>query len=159
LENKNKLLKLTKSRIGYIAGLFDGEGCISIQKRRTNGGRDYQYLLRTSLTNADPRAPKILKDYFGANSYYIVKYKNRKQFYYRWVLTELNALNFLIKVSSQFELKKEEAIVALEYMKTLHKNYSRYNKVPLKVWKLRDKLFLKMRALKKNRNTRGAFYE
>ena len=55
-----------KYRIAYLAGFFDGEGCITIQRRRNGKGRSYHYL-EVQVTNTDRFSLELYRFTFGGN--------------------------------------------------------------------------------------------
>lgn len=155
MENQNKLLKPKKTDLAYIAGLFDGEGCICIAKRKSKSHKvGYAIGLRVDLCNADPRAPLFLSKYFGG-AVYRKKKKGKRSYSFRWRQYNLSSIKFLEKISPYLKLKKEELQVAREFRATFDSNkYGSGNEIPLKLIEKRDRIRLKMKGLKWNRNDR-----
>lgn len=105
------------TELAYMAGLFDGEGCIQIVKNKGNGrGRHY---LRCSLEMTNEELPKSLQAYFGGT----VRRRNLplpRQNQWEWKTTTNTAYLFLKAIYPYLRLKKVEADVALEFQKSMH---------------------------------------
>ena len=98
-------------KLAYLAGMFDGEGCISVtyyKKRRS-------YCLSVSAANIKPAVLLDLQHIFGGSlSYCVSKQKNRRNSW-RWQISGENSGNFLTAIYPYLILKKEEARLALEF--------------------------------------------
>ena len=94
---------IRKASISYIAGLFDGEGCITTAmtpKWNPTMEKYYDcYTIRMELCNTDFRLVRLCKDYF--NEGHIINIKPRKKGYkpqLRWQLTHRQAHRVLKKL-------------------------------------------------------------
>ncbi len=100
-------MKIPKTELAYIAGLFDGEGCI-----RWNGSP------RISLTSCWPHHLMWISTLFGYGSVRIVRLKagkNRTTF--RLEMSGKNALGFLRKVQPFLMEKRHQADMLIELVK------------------------------------------
>jgi hypothetical protein len=104
--------------LAYLAGFFDGEGCIQItrikDKRHLIGGAYHQMNLET--TQCNPAPLELMKQTFGG--WVALKHttaSNRKPLY-RHMTSQRKAENMLKLLLPYLIVKKEEAIVALEFM-------------------------------------------
>ena len=79
----------------YAAGLFDGEGYISITKTRSGYG------LSCGLTNTDPRLTEWMYNAFGGGVHLTEASGNRRAVFF-WNLNGLDAHRFLCLLSSCF---------------------------------------------------------
>lgn len=100
-----------KEKLAYLAGFFDGEGCISITyniKRRN-------YCLSISIANVKPNVLLDFHHIFGGNLHYsVTKQKNRRNSW-RWEINGKSGGDFLTTLFPYLVLKKEEARLALEF--------------------------------------------
>lgn len=108
---------LSDTECAYIAGLFDGEGCISIVRifRKYPGAKKSceMYILRVQMTNVDPRPIYPLRDRFGG-WVYVTKHKNPNQRdTHVWVATSHLALKFLEAIRPWLVCKAEQADIAI----------------------------------------------
>ena len=104
----------------YAAGLFDGEGWISIVgivKRR-------EYRLVVGLTMTDSRPIIFLNDWFGGDDRSDAMYHTYTgKPVYRWVLHATNAMDFL-KLIKPFSITKKEKIdLAIEFQERKNKDF------------------------------------
>jgi hypothetical protein len=107
---------------GYTAGIIDGEGCISIYiaKRMVKGKYVYRPILEISAYQADKRLIDYLFFHYGGHFYeHIMKNSSRPG--YQWTAPRGKARElFLLELLPYLILKKEQALLALEYCKTSH---------------------------------------
>jgi len=101
-------MKILKGRntittdVAYIAGLFDGEGCVRI-KHANQGGNSYYVIAH--ITNTNKKMLDKVEGLFGGNTRIQEKGRNKKV--YNWYITSSEASDFL-KVLSPFLIEKEE---------------------------------------------------
>ena len=110
--------------IRYIAGLFDGDGCIFLnramptEKTIARGEVSPKYQLMCSLANI--YKPVVLK--FQAKFGGLVVPRNaqnpRQRTAWYWAVTARRSVNFLEKISPYLFIKKEQAKIALDYHRT-----------------------------------------
>lgn len=123
------------TEISYIAGFFDGEGCVRI-KQANQGGNSYYVIAH--LTNTNSLILKKVQDLFGGNTR--VQEKGKNKTIYNWYITSSEAVDFL-KVLLPFLIeKKTQAELAL---------YFHENKEKMKPQE-KVKHYKTMMALKKN---------
>jgi hypothetical protein len=103
----------------YLAGLFDGEGCISICERKDAKG-DNAFIFCIQITNTNTDLMKWLVSHFGG-VYYSQDGKSRKANWkpsYRWrVKGRKNEEEFLLGVLPYLVVKREQALLALEFVR------------------------------------------
>ena len=104
----------------YLAGLFDGEGCITVYTRKdTKGCKNLRYVLRIQITNIN--VP--LMDYLNSIGWYVIKRSSSKytiRVCYEARLEDRKAANFLIEVLPFLRIKYHEAALAIEFQ--IHKH-------------------------------------
>ena len=109
------------SDIAYIAGLFDGEGCVTCKKKPTKrpdrGGKIYnQWYIRCEISMTDKEVISWLHETLGfgwsAEKRYSKRPKNYKR-QWRWCCGYRDALTFakLIWPFTQVKLHKIEQII------------------------------------------------
>jgi len=114
LSEELKSPELSSEESAYIAGLFDGEGTITIM-RQTQPARGYQLLVTMGVAKADSTLNE-LKQVFGG----ILHRPNRTPSgrptsVTRWQVTSDKAYRFLQAVFPYLRIKAEEARVGIEF--------------------------------------------
>lgn len=102
----------------WTAGIIDGEGCIHIGKRTGQNRKGFQ--LRINVSNTDPKMILELKSLWGGWSGPCSKDKrlNRKSAW-QWIITDTPAAKFLEEVYPFLICKKEQAVLAIEFSKSI----------------------------------------
>ena len=113
-----------KITIQYLAGLFDGEGCISIacakQGWKNSRSKSPAYELKLHIRMTDPRPIKIFRDYFQQflNGGYSVRqeyeHPNHKPTYC-YGCSHSKAETIIKQLLPYLIVKKEQAELALEF--------------------------------------------
>lgn len=106
-----------KAKYGYLAGIIDGEGCITIGRGfRPNGTINYNAILM--VTNTDLKVIKWLHEQFGG-SYYKSKPNNFvSKESYRWrMLKKAEIELMLLAIIPYLIIKKEQAKILLEFVR------------------------------------------
>lgn len=67
----------------YMAGFFDGEGCVTVITQRRKGRRAPDIIPRVSVTNVDRRVLDSFAELFGGNVFE-VKVRGARKRAYRW---------------------------------------------------------------------------
>lgn len=116
----------SKEDWAYAAGLFDGEGHISIAVRKANLRRDSKEKLvgyervqfQLSMAQNNQRPLIWLRENFGGS----IKFVTGKKSYcddsytrWNWVLSKVPAREFLCGVLPYLKVRQEEALLALEF--------------------------------------------
>jgi hypothetical protein len=108
---------------GYTAAMIDGEGCISIAsyiQRVHKAGKEYRYCntqLAISIFQTDERLMKWLQHHYGG-TYTPRKPEVGKRQGWSWVPAKGKNLElFLLKMLPYLLLKREQALLALEYVR------------------------------------------
>jgi hypothetical protein len=103
-----------RDTIIYLAGFFDGEGCIQINKAHRKGGHvSPVYTLGTSAVQVHPEPIKLLLKYFGGSL--DTRDENNHRFIYCWRAASELALRFLLMVEPYLLVKKEQASIGIEF--------------------------------------------
>lgn len=110
---------MDKLKLSYLSGFFDGEGCITFTKKErisSSGEKKVYKNLRITVNQVNPAPIKLLKEFFDCG--YLGKWINksgRTQFY--WTACGDNAVGVLEKIYPYLIVKKEEAMLAIEFQK------------------------------------------
>ena len=134
------MMKIIKGRntvtteIAYIAGLFDGEGCVRI-KQANQGGNSYYVIAH--ITNTNKKMLEKVEIYFGGNTRKQEEGRNKPV--YNWSLSSSEAVDFLKTLCPFLIEKKEQAELAIYFHAVKEKLDA----------KQKDYYYHKMRDLKK----------
>jgi hypothetical protein len=103
-------VKVDEQLLSYLAGFFDGEGCIGV----TPGTRTSYYLLQVSVSNTKREVLDLYQDLFDGK---IIKCKRgpRHKDVYVWSIHAKKAEAFLIAMHGRLRLKREQLELALEF--------------------------------------------
>ena len=106
---------MENTELSYLAGLIDGEGCISIVKTTVDKDlKSPRFRLRLTITNTN----KALMDWLASLGWCILDKGNKNP---RWkncwqaVLNDRRAANLIRELKPLFRVKGDEADVALEF--------------------------------------------
>ncbi len=101
--------------LAYYAGLFDGEGCITLHPTQISSpNQRHTYFLSVHLTSVNEWVVQQLQFDFGGN---IITYEGggKRNTAYRWVITRNKAGDFLTSVLPYLRLKKQRAEIGLQF--------------------------------------------
>lgn len=96
------------TELAYIAGLFDGDGCVCILKEKQ--GKYRLLRIEASIQNTDLDVIEYLKSCFGGRVWHR-KLPSGKTFG-AWALSCRKAVEFLEKIGPFLRIKKDRAILA-----------------------------------------------
>lgn len=97
----------------YAASALDCEGNISLS-RRFNGTVP-SWTLKVGIANTNPTLTDFLLENFGGHVHTEAPVKLSKRIIYRWQIHAKNAADFLTLVLPYMKLKKEQAIIGLNF--------------------------------------------
>lgn len=151
---------MDKIRLAYFAGLFDGEGCISIKRLGTlyHARQNPAYFLEIRLRMCDPRAIMKFGKFFGISVRLQKsdtsgkKYRNRS--IYTAYVTHNRALKLIKTLRPFLIVKRDEAMLAIQYHRLCVASYNKWAKgsnrrpLPKNLLRLRHRFYLKMHKLK-----------
>jgi hypothetical protein len=95
----------------YLAGIIDGEGCITIMSR----GQNQKPVVAVIVSNTDPRLMAYLKDNFGGNVRIQAKQVGNRKPCWQWRVLARQAEAVLVGVRPFLLLKADQADIALAY--------------------------------------------
>lgn len=102
--------------ISYLAGFFDGEGCIGLYCPKKTGR---YYALRTQLVqNSNIFSDKLFTELQSKYGGYIGRKKTSSgKIKLNWVLSNAPCGKLLIDILPHLIFKKEQAVLAMEWLK------------------------------------------
>lgn len=103
-----------KEKIIYLAGIFDGEGCVYIAVRKAREGRSPQYSVDCSVNMQDGAPIKMLQNLFGG--IYHIRKKSGNFPAAEWRVCSKKAKNFMKKILPYSTVKKDQILVAIEFI-------------------------------------------
>jgi hypothetical protein len=104
--------------IRYLAGLFDGEGCISLVKQKRANSSLMTYSIRVVIAMTHKPTIKAIHNQFGGN-YSERKGNgiNRNSFSVMWA--NRKAAPILAALLPYLQIKREEALIAIDFLAKL----------------------------------------
>ena len=108
----------SNTELAYLAGLFDGEGCVSILKVSKQAGfKSFRYRLRIQITNTNKHLMNWLNERF--NFHIATHVPLKKNWKMCWVALkhDRKARNMLVEMLPYLKVKKDEALLAIEFQK------------------------------------------
>ena len=110
---------VTPEALAYLAGLFDGEGCIYIQAKKPSGNSKTRcHLLQCHLGMTDPRPVRLFKEYFGGRLWARFPKKKNWRPQLCWSISSRDDCSlFLVALLPYLIAKKDEAKIALEFIR------------------------------------------
>lgn len=100
--------------LAYLAGFFDGEGCIHVNKMKLRTHTGYSLTLEITQRRDNNEILHYVRSKFGGNFHH-----KRATFtsnpYDRWSIHGNQAINMLVQLLPYLRLKKLQAEVAISY--------------------------------------------
>lgn len=137
----------TVAQLAYFAGIFDGEGHLSVELQRANGknrGRDY-YSLRMIIANTNLEVIQWLIKHFNGGFMKDKKLEGCRQGY-KFVLHGNKLYDILVACYPYLIIKKPIADIAIKFRATVGKTGWRVDPETLEV---RRQLYLKAKIINK----------
>ena len=138
---------LTDVQIGYLAGIVDGEGTISLG--RTLKRRDWGYSMQVAVTNTNLKLLNWCKNITNIGTIDKASERigpKRKQVY-SWRVAYKDIPLFLMTIKTHLIIKKEQAELMLEYFEKCRGTSN--NEVPDEILILRSIIYEELRELNK----------
>lgn len=143
----------SEGEIAYLAGLFDGEGCIFISKYRGQTNRSAVYTLHAIVAMTSKEPIEYCKEITGLGNVYFKKSKNinyRDQ--WRWDAQGKEAAEFLRRIYPWLKVKNGQIDCALEIESLKPKRGGRGYIVPQNISDKREYCYKKVMNLKDERD-------
>jgi hypothetical protein len=114
-----KVNELTETEKAYLAGLVDGEGCISITKNKpARRSLNPNYYVQTFVVNTDERVIRYCQETTGVGSvtfFPISKKKPKHKDQWTWCLRSASTVDFLKQILPYMIVKKRQAELLIEF--------------------------------------------
>jgi hypothetical protein len=153
---------VTDGWTAYVAGFFDGEGCIQLvaAMRSHRNGKSYpRFQLHVSVTQYDPEPLYLMKELFGGNVYQRKSRATKSgKMHHRfdWVATSQVAAQFLAHIRPYLITKAQEADIAIEFAATMGSNSGdTRNGIPQEVVRRRFELVEQIKEVRENKIARA----
>jgi len=131
-----------KAKYAYLAGIIDGEGCLTIGAGRKGKVTNYNSIIMIASTNE--KLIQWLQTNFGGNYYKAGRVSEKWKQAYIWrFLKKKDIEQLLLAVLPYLIIKREQAILLLEFVRL-----PRYQETPEK----REELYQKIKVLNKRGN-------
>ncbi len=127
------------SDLAYCAGLFDGEGCITLTK-----GGDSNYRLRLKITSTDYSVLTWLQEHFGGSIILSRKETDNNKESWDWYCKTEDQVVFLFSILPYTIIKRAQIIEALNY----HFEKQNGGKLTEDELTLREKYYKKLKSMK-----------
>lgn len=137
----------------YIAGLFDGEGHVTIVKPNRKNKTRPSYELVAQITNTHRDVLAQIQNITGGNlSFHLGQGKNKP--HYRLVFHTRQALDFLKAIQPFCIIKREQIDIAIEFSKSIRQtNDGRYQPLTDEELATRHQCYITLKALHGNQIT------
>lgn len=106
----------TQKQLIYFAGLFDGEGSINILHKKPR-----YFSLNIAITNTNIQVINWLKYNFNGHIRISNKQNLKHKTTYNWTSTSIQARKLLEQSLPYLIIKKEQAIIAIEFQKRFYR--------------------------------------
>ena len=122
---------LTEPQKAYLAGIMDGDGCITISRSKISRKKvSLSYALLVTITQTDKPYLQRLCDMTGVGHVHLAKqgkrqwmmekYRANAADVYRWMTTSVGAYELLTAITPYLINKKRQAEIAIQFQKTYH---------------------------------------
>ena len=96
---------MTNEELAYIAGIFDGEGCVSFTKCRTSS------YVRVLIVNTNLELLEYIQECFGGDITKMSRKAGWRQSY-QWRLSWSKAIDFLVAIQPWVRIKSDQIALA-----------------------------------------------
>lgn len=114
---KQQKPKINSIVLSYLAGFFDGEGCVSIfhNKNQSSFQRNPNHSLAVSVNNTNPVVLILLKKHFGGNITLIKRKKKEWRDIFQWHLSCDKAKGFLKAIKPYVKVKEKQVDTGIRF--------------------------------------------
>ena len=141
--------ELKETEKAYIAGILDGEGCVSIAKSNRSYLNYPYYQLRVIIAMSDKNVIDLLTKKLGGYQQSIKMKNINHKISYRWQLTCDDAENFLRLIEKYLIVKKMHCKAAFNFRKTKKGRSNSGRALKKEIFDLRTRHFEEMKKLNK----------
>lgn len=138
--------RLTDIEKAYLAGIFDGEGCVGYYKRIGSRNK-YSYVSMVLITQSDFRLMLWLESKIGFGN--VTTRAGKKHFEYHWQVNKKSAVvEFLEAIAPYLILKGEQARVLLNHLAKEGTEPYKKGSVTVEILAERENIYAELRRLK-----------
>lgn len=138
--------RLSDTDRAYLAGLFDGEGCVGYYKRKGNRSK-YSYVSVVMITQSNSEFMNWLHALIGFGN--VTSRAGKKHFEYHWQANKrANVFEFLEAIEPYLVIKKKQAQVLISHLREEGLDAWAKGSVTEDVLQRRDSIYRKLRHLK-----------
>lgn len=105
---------MKRTDLAYIAGIIDGEGCISIERRRYAEGK-YKKIVSLTVSNTEEWLCQWLKLSWGGRIRIRIDKRENHLPLYNWVVYRAKAIEVLKVILPYLKIKKPQAEIAIGF--------------------------------------------
>jgi hypothetical protein len=152
------VVPLSETDKAYLAGLFDGEGCINIRKGKSKKTRNPIFVLQVIVALSTGKDLEPWQRKTGLGQIYHIPSSNKKwSDYYHWRISNLQAENFLRLIFPYLITKKRQANTAFSFRATFLEQGGRGKPLPQSIFEIREYYKNKLHDLKgtSSKNRKG----
>lgn len=107
---------MKKTDVAYLAGIFDGEGCVHIKRnKRKDCPKGIQYELIATVRMSNEYICRLFQMAFGGRIYQCKKREIYHKQLWQWIVASHQASDFLETLSPYLIEKKAEATLAFKF--------------------------------------------
>ena len=128
---------LTETEKAYLAGLFEADGCVNISTRKGRQAATVSHFLQVVFSQSNQPFLRRWRDKVNLGSLHKAKGSElSKKEHWRWHLSDRQAEKLLNLILPYLDMKRDQAEIALAFMKTKGKGGRR--RTPQSVLDLRE---------------------
>ncbi len=134
----------------YLAGFFDGEGCVSIGRAtdpRAAYGARHQLLVQVAQTSRFP-LDRCLRRWGGSIFEVKVDLTKCKPLWHWRLFRKEATISFCRDVRPYLLLKQAQVDLCIQFHALVRQKYSKWTTMPKEVWDERERLYHECRRLK-----------
>jgi hypothetical protein len=105
----------------YLAGLFDGEGSVSIRKQQSPKSSLPTYGIQCTINMTCAKTIQAVRDFLGYGNLYSLKRVGTNRTVSRWTVSHTMAEELLRMIEPYSITKKPEIKLALRFQRHMHK--------------------------------------
>lgn len=133
----------------YMAGFFDGEGCISIFRSNTSRGPRRGFGLLIQVSNTNEGVVRWMQTTFGGTCYEGKRYKTNCAVQWKWHLCGKAAEEVIRAIHPYLKIKGPEADVAIRFMISKRLSCQGRRSVPAHIIAEREALLQELKVAKR----------
>lgn len=131
----------------YIAGLIDGEGCISIRRCKQGKYVYYKPMIEVGMVSREPI--ELLEKTFGNSVWYeIAPSGKRRLICHKWRVTGSKCLPIFQAIMPYLLVKRKQAFIAMSLIERIFRRGQHFTQeTRIREYRVRTVLFKKMRKV------------